>query len=95
MLLRHHDVRSIDGDRVRFIEVKGTDGFLSRRGVALTRTQMEFSKANGPHSWVYIVENARDPSAQKVHPIRSVWSRVDRFVLDEGWVRLADPQDPA
>lgn len=86
------DIRSAheDGAGTRLIEVKGLASSWNERGIKLTGVQYEMAREHPEQFWIYVVENARDPQAQKVHAIANPFSKVAEYWFDHGWSGTAE-----
>lgn len=92
-----YDIESRKGRIVeRYIEVKGIDGEWGKNGVALSSIQFfrslqpEHGQQKGSEPlndrfWLYVVENARDPSKVRIHMIQNPAARATEFRFDCGW----------
>jgi len=85
-----YDIESTDGSGVvRYIEVKSVAGRWGLRGVGLTKNEFATAREFGEQYWLYVVEEAKEPSA-RVYPIHNPAQRVDTFFFDDGWRGAAD-----
>lgn len=81
------DIRSMSGEGKleRLIEVKGLVGDWTERGVRLSSVQFAMAREHPDAFWIYVVENARDPSRQIVHAIANPFAKVTEYWFDHGW----------
>lgn len=83
--------RDMDGEIVRYIEIKSTAGKWGERGVALSAMQFKQALELGELFWLYIVEDALS-SAPNIICIQNPARRVGNFVYDVGWRSLASEE---
>ena len=66
----------LDGNPVRWCEVKAMTGSLDERPIGLSRTQFEYACKYGANYWLYVVERAGDEMlgsfASRTRPVRPV-----------------------
>lgn len=81
--------RDVNGEIIRYIEVKSMSGPWGEDGVGLTAT--EFAKAQELREkyWLYVVERALEPDA-RIYFIQDPASKVDEFRFDSGWQQAAE-----
>lgn len=85
-----YDIVSENDTEKRYIEVKGTKGSWSERGVSLTSTQLFYAKeSQNQNYWLYVVENVFSDSPQ-VHKIFNPIDKIDYFIFDGGWKQASD-----
>lgn len=82
------DIRSVDGDRTRIIEVKSTTGAWGGYGVALTASEYEKAGEDSAEFWLYVVEHAL--TRPKIWKIRDPRSQITQYWFDHGWKKLAE-----
>ena len=87
-----YDIKSWDGLRQRFIEVKSIDGEWGEKGVALSDTQFDFGRDKGDRFWLYVVENALSPDAN-IYQIQKAAGLVNEFIFDRSWKKLAEEEE--
>ncbi|MDC0347212.1 DUF3883 domain-containing protein [Planctomycetota bacterium] len=83
-----YDVKSVDGNQTRYIEVKGTEKPWGKTGVALTKKQFAYTQKYPDRDfWLYVVENVS--SNPQLHKIQDPAGKVDRYFFDVGWRQVA------
>jgi hypothetical protein len=90
-----YDIESFDGDGnlLRYIEVKSTDGPWDGYGVGLSSSQFEMAQEEAHDYWLYVVEHARSESPE-VTCIQNPTSKVSEYRFDDEWQKLGeDEQD--
>ncbi len=80
---------SAQGPR-RLIEVKGINGDWDGLGVKLSKVQYRCAQENPEEFWLYVVENALDPSRRHVRPLPDPFSRVDEYWFDGEWRKTCE-----
>lgn len=78
-----------DGSR-RIIEVKGLDGEWTDRGTKMSRTQYSAAAQHKGEYWLYVVENARDQTRQRLFAIQNPFQQVDEYWFDKNWREAAE-----
>ena len=73
----------------RYIEVKGTSGEWSKRGVSVSRLQFSEAQNYGDQYWLYVVEHALDKEGARLYAIQSPAMKVDSFMFDGEWGKIA------
>jgi hypothetical protein len=73
----------------RYIEVKATASEWGARGISLTPSQMQFAWHRGNSFWLYVVENASEPKASKLHRIQNPALYAAGFRFNDAWKQLA------
>ena len=81
--------KDVEGNTVRYIEVKSTSGRWNDTGVPLSRPQFEKAKELRDQYWLYVVEYALEPDFV-IHRIQDPAERVNQFLYDRGWQQLAE-----
>jgi len=85
--------RRIDSDEIdRYIEVKGTSGEWKNRGVSISRLQFSEAQNYGDKYWLYVVEHALDDNCARIHAIQSPAMKVDSFMFDGEWRKVASDE---
>jgi Domain of unknown function (DUF3883) len=86
-----YDVESNDlnGQTVRYIEVKSVSGDWSRTFAVLSRTQFEKARQLGELFWLYVVERALEDD-YIIHRIPNPVLRANNFMFDDGWHEIAE-----
>jgi hypothetical protein len=79
----------VNGQPVRWCEVKAMTGDLNNRPVGLSRTQFEFARQHGQNYWLYAVENAGSDEARIVR-IQDPAGKARTFTFDRGWLSIAE-----
>jgi hypothetical protein len=97
-MTHHHpgydiESRDEDGEVVRRIEVKATEGAWGVRGVGLSRRRFEESRNEGSTFWLYVVEYATDPARRRVYPVNDPSSAIRTYFFDSGWSALAEGEE--
>jgi hypothetical protein len=83
------DIVSVDGDEVRYIEVKTTTGTWGSRGVGLTEMQFREAQSLGDEYWLYVVENLDSPD-EVIHMIQNPVGRLSRMQFNGDWRAFAE-----
>lgn len=81
---------SPDGELLRHIEVKSTDGPWDDMGVGLTPRQLQFSHDHPGTFWLYVVEYATDDQRARIFGISDVASKIEEYRFDDGWAAVAE-----
>jgi hypothetical protein len=83
----------LDGQPLRWCEVKAMTGSLDDRPVGLSRTQFESAREHGSAYWLYVVERAGSEQASIVR-IQDPAGKARTFTFDHGWLDIAaaDPE---
>ena len=83
------------GRPVRWVEVKAMTGTLKDRPVGLSHTQFDVAREKGQAYWLYVVEQATDPSRARVLRIQNPAGHAKTFTFDHGWsaIALTDPPE--
>jgi hypothetical protein len=84
----------VNGQPVRWIEVKSMTGSLENRPVGLSRTQFEYARAKGDAFWLYIVEHATDAKKARILRIQNPVAHARTFSFDRGWSQIARTEPP-
>ena len=79
----------LDGNPVRWCEVKAMTGSLDDRPVGLSRTQFECACKRGVNYWLYVVERTGDENARIVR-IQDPVGKARTFTFDRGWLDIAE-----
>lgn len=79
----------LDGNPVRWCEVKAMTGSLNDRPVGLSRPQFECARKRGVNYWLYIVERTGDENARIVR-IQDPVGKARTFTFDSGWLDIAE-----
>lgn len=82
------DVKSVDGEHLRIIEVKATTGAWGGYGVSLTSPEFDMAGEEDVDFWLYVVEYAL--TRPKIWKIQDPRSRITQFWFDHGWKKLAE-----
>ena len=88
-----YDVESkdLDGQIVRYIEVKSVSGEWRRTFAVLSRTQFEKARELGALFWLYVVERALGDD-YVIHRIPNPVLRANKFMFDDGWHEIAESE---
>lgn len=81
-----------DGKQIRWVEVKSMTGTLENRPVGLSHTQFDYAREKGDAFWLYVVEQATDPSGARVLKIQNPAGAAKTFTFDRGWKEFAIKQ---
>lgn len=82
--------------KTRWVEVKAMRGALKDRPVGLSRTQFMCAQERLDAYWLYVVEHAGLPGAERIVRIRNPAGRGRTFTFDAGWAAVAeDAPSPA
>ena len=79
----------LDGNPVRWCEVKAMTDSLDDRPVGLSRPQFECACNHGANYWLYVVEHAGDETARIIH-IQDPAGKARTFAFDRGWRDIAE-----
>ena len=79
----------LDGNPVRWCEVKAMTGSLDDRPVGLSRPQFECASKHGANYWLYVVEHAGDENARIIR-IQDPVGKARTFTFDRGWRDVAE-----
>ena len=79
----------VDGQPVRWVEVKAMTGGLRDRPVGLSHTQFVCAQERGSSYWLYVVEHAGADSARIVR-MQDPAGKARTFTFDHGWLNIAD-----
>jgi len=79
----------LNGQAIRWCEVKAMSGTLDTRPVTLTRTEFELAQKHGDKYWLYIVEQA-DTDRPQIVRIQDPAGKARYFTFDRGWRAVAD-----
>jgi hypothetical protein len=79
----------LDGQPIRWCEVKAMSGGLDDRSVGLSRTQFDCAREHGSAYWIYVVEHAGSESPSIVR-IQDPAGRARTFTFDRGWRAIAE-----
>lgn len=79
----------INGNPIRWVEVKAMTGTLNNRPVGISHTQFEWARQHGSSFWLYIVEQVSNPSDSRILCIQDPVSQARTFTFDNGWVGVA------
>jgi hypothetical protein len=85
------DILSYDenGQLLRYIEVKSTNGPWDGYGVGLSSKQFEHAQEKEGDYWLYVVEHAKSDSPE-VTCIQNPASRVDEYRFDDEWKQVEE-----
>jgi hypothetical protein len=83
--------RDTAGNIVRRIEIKSTGSAWEDFSIAMSRTQLEENRERGAEFWLYVVENAEDDDAFRIHRIQDPWAQASKFAFDPGWQAVSEP----
>jgi hypothetical protein len=88
------DIESVDqSGNKRYIEVKSlSDLWGERNAPGMTRPQFEYARRDGEQYWLYVVERAKEED-YKIYRIQNPAQRVNQYLFDDGWSKLAEPQE--
>ena len=78
----------LDGNSVRWCEVKAMTESLDERAIGLSRTQFEYACKYGANYWLYVVERAGDENARIIR-IQNPAGKARTFTFDRGWWDIA------
>ena len=78
----------LDGNPVRWCEVKAMTESLDERPIGLSRTQFEYACKYGANYWLYVVERAGDENARIIR-IQNPAGKARTFTFDRGWRDIA------
>ena len=79
----------LDGNPVRWCEVKAMTDSLDNRPVGLSRPQFECACKHGANYWLYVVEHAGDENARIIR-IQDPAGKARNFLFDRGWRHIAE-----
>lgn len=79
----------INGNPIRWVEVKAMTGTLNNRPVGISHTQFEWARQHGSSFWLYIVEQVSNPNDSRILCIQDPVSQARTFTFDNGWVDVA------
>ncbi len=79
-----------DGNPVRWVEVKAMSGTFDNRPATLSKTQFEFAQRKGNSCWLYVVENAGNPTQSRLIRIKDPAGKAQTFTFDKGWLEVAE-----
>ena len=79
----------LDGNSVRWCEVKAMTGSLDDRPVGLSRRQFDCACKHGANYWLYVVECAGDETARLIR-IQDPAGKARTFAFDRGWRDIAE-----
>jgi hypothetical protein len=82
------------GRPVRWVEVKAMTGTLQDRPVGLSHTQFDLAREKREAYWLYVVEQATDPSRGRVLRIQNPAGFAKTFTFDHGWLAIAKTEPP-
>ena len=80
----------IEGNTVRWIEVKSMAGTLMESPVTMTRKQFEIANERRDSYWLYMVEKAGNPGQSTIIRIKNPAGRAQRFTYDHGWTKVSE-----
>jgi hypothetical protein len=88
-----YDIESIDkdGQKIRFIEVKGIDGPWDGWDVGLSAAQYKFARENGKSYWLYIVEEVFSENP-RIYRIQDPAGLITDYRFDHGWSQLSESE---
>jgi hypothetical protein len=92
--MEHHnpgydvESRGVDGNVLRFIEVKSLEADWVSYGVSLTPRQVEEARRRRELFWLYVVERAQEDDF-RIYKIQDPWPKVDQYLFDDGWKSIA------
>jgi hypothetical protein len=82
--------RNPGGEVARYIEVKSLTGEWTDLGAGLSARQYQEASELRGRFWLYVVEHAT--SDPQVYPIDDPVGKVDQFMFDDNWKRVAEPR---
>ncbi|MFG0678638.1 sacsin N-terminal ATP-binding-like domain-containing protein [Delftia sp. WSY_7] len=77
------------GVQTRWVELKAMTGTIKDRPVGMSHVQFDFAREKGQAYWLYVVENATDPSRTRVLKIQNPAGHARTFTFDHGWRDIA------
>lgn len=83
-------VTGIDGNPVKWVEVKAMTGSLLDRPVGLSHTQFTCAQQHKEAYWLYVVEHAGEQEQARIVRIQDPAGRARTFTFDRGWLSVAD-----
>lgn len=81
-----YDIRSTNGDKERYIELKTISGPWGNRGVALSANQYGAARTYREKYWLYVIENL--DTEPVLHEIQNPFERVTSYTFDGSWKDL-------
>ncbi len=78
----------INGQIIRYIEVKTLTGQWGEGGVGITEHQLEFAQKEKDKWWLFVVENINTDNT-KVYQFKNPILEANRFMFDNSWKQLA------
>lgn len=81
------------GVQTRWVELKAMTGTIKDRPVGMSHVQFDFAREKGQAYWLYVVENATDPSRARVLKIQNPAGHARTFTFDHGWRDIALIED--
>ncbi|MBF6650217.1 DUF3883 domain-containing protein [Methylobacter sp. BlB1] len=81
--------KGIDGQPIRWVEVKAMSGTLADRPVGLSKKQFVEAQKRGSAYWLYVVEQASDPDKFRILRIQDPVTHARTFTFDHGWIGIA------
>lgn len=88
-----YDIESrLDGEIVRYIEVKAQSGPWRNNAPSLSKPQHDHAIQQGQMYWLYVVEQAGQPG-EEIHVIQDPIGRATHFGFDPGWRDVAFDAD--
>jgi hypothetical protein len=89
-----YDIESrLDGEVIRYIEVKSLSGEWSEYGAAVSGTQYRKATEIRDRFWLYVVERAL--SEPRIFPIHDPVGKTHEFMFDNEWKLVADARQHA
>ena len=79
----------LDGNPVRWCEVKAMTESLDERPIGLSRTQFEYACKYGANYWLYVVERVGDENTRIIR-IQNPGGKARTFTYDRGWLDIAE-----
>lgn len=81
--------RDVDGNPVRWIEVKAMTGSLRDRPVTVSSTQFDHALKKREAYWLYVVEFTATPAKRRILRIQDPAGNAKSFTFDHGWLDIA------
>ena len=80
----------VEGNTIRWIEVKSMAGTLMEHPATMTRKQFEFANKCQDSYWLYVVERAGTSGQSTIIRIKNPAGRAQRFTYDHGWTNVSE-----
>lgn len=80
----------INGELIRWVEVKAMTGSLDDRPVGISHTQFDCAREKGDAYWLYVVEYASDAKKARIVKIQNPAGHSRTFTFDRGWRAIAN-----